>query len=142
MRQIRPDWLVFQMIDGQIVTRTRRNKSVQGEYIAGFLYLLVAIAGAFGMLYVPSRIIVAGNAEATANNIMASELLFRAGIVSNLICQTSFVFLVLALYRLLKGVNKTHALLMVTLVIVSVPIAFLNVLNQIAALLLWSGQIT
>jgi hypothetical protein len=47
--------------------------------------------------------------------------------------------LVLALYRLLKGVNPHQASLMVALVLVAVPIAFLNMLNPLAALLLLSG---
>ena len=47
--------------------------------------------------------------------------------------------MVLALYRLFKGVNKQHAALMVTLFVVSVPISFLNVLNDVAALVLVSG---
>jgi len=51
----------------------------------------------------------------------------------------SFIFVVLALYRLLKGVNEKHALAMVTLFLVSVPISCLNVLNNIAALVLVSG---
>ncbi|MEN8250496.1 MAG: DUF4386 domain-containing protein [Bacteroidota bacterium] len=107
--------------------------------IAGLLYLLMAITGAFGILYVPSNIIVHGDVTQTANNIITSESLFRMGIVSYLICQASFVFVVLALYHLLKGVNGKLALLMLALVIVAIPIAFLNMLNQIAALILLSG---
>ena len=102
------------------------NSNKQAARKAGFLYLVLAITSAFGMLYVPSKIIVAGDAAATVNNIMNSELLFRFGIMSNLIAQACFVFLVLALYQLLKEVNKKYALLMVTLVVVAVPIGFLN----------------
>jgi hypothetical protein len=108
--------------------------------IAGFWYLLMAITGPIGLLYVPSQLIVPGDATATANNIVASESLFRIGIVSCLLCQAAFIFLVLALYRLLKGVNQQHASLMVSLVLVAVPIAFLNMLNPLAALLLLSDD--
>ncbi len=45
----------------------------------------------------------------------------------------------LALYDLLKGVNRRHASLMVLLIVVSVPIAFLNEVNSIAALVLVRG---
>ena len=45
--------------------------------IAGALYLLMAVTGLFGIMYVPSTIIVSGDATATVNNILASELLFR-----------------------------------------------------------------
>lgn len=54
--------------------------------------------------------------------------------------QAIAVFLVLALYRLFKPVNEIHARLLVALgALVSVPIMFLNVLNEIAALMLVSG---
>jgi len=107
--------------------------------IAGLLYLLIAITGAFGIMYVPINIIVTGDATATANNIMESGLLYRLVIISNLISQTIFIFLVLALNSLLKEVNPRHAKLMVTLVTVAVPIAFLNTLNLVAAMILVSG---
>jgi Domain of unknown function (DUF4386) len=100
----------------------------------------MAITGPIGLLYVPSQLIVPEDATATANNIVASESLFRIGIVSCLLCQVAFIFLVLALYRLLKGVNQQHASLMVALVLVAVPIAFLNMLNPLAALLLLSDD--
>jgi hypothetical protein len=106
---------------------------------AGLLYLLVSIPGAFALIYVPSKLIVDGNATATANNIAASETLFRLGIAVQLISQALFIFVALALYDLLKGVNRRHASLMVTLIVVSIPIAFLNELNAMAALLLVRG---
>ncbi len=107
--------------------------------VAGLLYLLMGIPAAFSIMYVPRTLIVPGNATATANNILASEMLFRIGIVSELISATAFIFLVRALYRLLNGVSKTHASLMVTLVLVSVAIGFMNVPNEIAALTLLRG---
>jgi hypothetical protein len=100
---------------------------------AGLLYLAVAGTGGFSMLYVPS-LIVSGDAAATASNIAAHESMFRLGVVSGLVCQVAFIFLVLTLYRLFKGVNDTHASIMVALVMAAVPVAFLNMLNQLAAL--------
>jgi hypothetical protein len=117
----------------------KMNSINKAARIAGFWYLLMAITGPIGLLYVPSKLIVPGDAAATASNILASESLFRIGIVSNILCQIAFIFLVLALYRLLKGVNQQDASLMVVLVLVAVPIAFLNMLNPLAALLLLSG---
>jgi len=105
---------------------------------AGCLYLLLAVTGGFSMLYVPS-LVAPGDATTTASNIVRSETLFRIGIVSGLICQVVFIFLVLALYRLLKDVDNTHASVMVALVIAAVPVAFFNVLNQLAALHVLSG---
>jgi hypothetical protein len=106
--------------------------------VAGFLYLLLAVFSAFSILYIPS-LIVPGDAAVTVNNIMASESLYRISFVSGLIGQTVFILLVLVLYKLLKPVNKNHALLMVIFALVSVPIAMLNQLNQFAVLLLLSG---
>ncbi len=106
---------------------------------AGLLYLLMGIPAAFSIMYVPRTLIVRGNATATANSILASEMLFRAGIVAGLFASVGFILLVIALYRLLSGVNKTHASVMVTLGVVSATIGFLNELNNIAALTLLRG---
>jgi len=115
------------------------NSTKKTARIAGLLYLVNGITGFFGIVYVPSRLIVSGDAVATANNILASERLFRLGIVSELICAAEYVFLLWALYRLLSGVNKTHASLMVILGLVFIPIMCLNLLNEIAALTLVRG---
>jgi hypothetical protein len=114
------------------------NSAKATARIAGALYLLSSAAAGVPLLYIPT-LIVPGNAAATANNILASEISFRACIVSELIGATVFIFMVRTLYRLLNGVNKTDASLMVTLVLLSVPITFLNVLNEIAALALMHG---
>jgi len=100
--------------------------------IAGFLYLIMFPLGIFIAFYVPSILIVPGDAAITANNIMASESLFRLSIVSALIIQIINIFLVLVLYKLLKPVNKNHALLMVIFILLGAPIAMLSQLNQFA----------
>jgi hypothetical protein len=106
---------------------------------AGLLYVLTSILGFFAMGYVPDKLIVHGNATATANNITATETLFRLGIAGQLISQAGFIFVALALYDLLKGVNRRQALLMVILIVTSIPIAFVNELNSLAALALIRG---
>jgi len=107
--------------------------------VAGILYLLASIIGCFGLIYVPKTLVVSGDATATASHIRASETLFRLGIASELFGFTMFIFVVLALYRLFKSVNERHALAMAILLLVSIPISLLNVLNDIAALVLVSG---
>lgn len=107
--------------------------------IAGAVYLSLALTAPFSLIYVPSALIVRGNAAATASNILAHEMLFRLGIVADLISSVIFICLVIALDRLLSGVNKTHASLMVALVLVSAAVGFLNMLNYIAALTLFRG---
>jgi hypothetical protein len=106
--------------------------------IAGLLYLLMGVAAIFG-LNIPSGFIVRGDAAATANKIAASQLFYRFCVVSDLAAQILFVFLVLTLYQLLKGVNKRQATLMVALVLVQVPMAFANMLVGIVPLVLLNG---
>src|SRR5712692_55623 len=116
------------------------NQTRKRARVAGLLYLLIGITAPIGLVYVPSTLIVPGDATATADHIRASESLLRIGIASELFHQTIAIFLVLALYRLFKAVNETYAWQMVILgALVSVPIVFLNVLNEIAALVLVSG---
>lgn len=107
--------------------------------VAGLLYLLTSIPGAFCLLYIPSKFIVHGDAAATASKILNSELLFRVGIVAEVFSFIGFIFVVLALFRLLRGVNKTHAWLMAILMLAAIPISLVNVLNEIAALMLVRG---
>src|SRR6266446_10811180 len=106
---------------------------------AGLLYLLASIPAPFALIYVPNKLIVTGDATATANHVRASETLFRLGIASELLGFIIFIFVVLALYRLFKAVDKKHALAMAILLLISIPISLLNVLNEIAALILVSG---
>ena len=107
--------------------------------VAGAVYLSMAVTAPFSLIYIPRTLIMRGNATATANNILAHETLFRLGIVAELITSVIFVFVVMALYRLLSGVNKTHASLMVALVVVSAAVGFMNVLNSIVAFTLFRG---
>ena len=107
--------------------------------VAGAIYLSMVVTGPFSLMYVPGKLIVRGNAAATADNILAHETLFRFAILADLVGSVAFIFLGLALYRLLVGVNKTHASLMVALVLVSATIGFMNTLNDIAALTLFRG---
>jgi hypothetical protein len=108
--------------------------------IAGAVYLSLVLTAPFSLLYVPGKLIVRGNATATADNILTHETLFRVGIVGELLGAVIFILLGVALYRLLSGVNKTWAGLMVALVLVSAAVCFLNVLNNIAALTLFRGD--
>ncbi len=106
---------------------------------AGLLYLLLAIVGPINAIYLPSRFIVPGNATVTARNITDAELTYRLGILSGLVSHIIFLFLVLSLYHLLKDVDRTQARLMVAVVLVSLAVAFVNLLNQMAPLIFLSG---
>lgn len=88
--------------------------------------------GVFGILYIPSNIIVEGDLAATANAILYNELTYRLSILSALSVQVVQVFVVLALYKVLAPVSKSWAVIMVALILVAVPIAMLNEVNLLA----------
>jgi len=107
--------------------------------IAGLLYLLMIAVGLTRLLYIPNKLFVKGDAAATAANIAANSLLFRLGMAASLVGIVIFLFVALALYRLLSGVNNSLASLMVIFVIISVAIECVNVLTDAAALRLIRG---
>lgn len=116
------------------------HPTVKTARVAGAIYLLEILSGPFSLIYVPSTLIVSGNAAATAAKILAHETMFRLAILADLYSGVVSIFLVLALYRLLKDVDQYQAVLMVILGGVTVaPIFFLNALNWIAALVLVRG---
>jgi hypothetical protein len=115
------------------------HPTVKSARIAGALYLLLALIGIFDLLYVPSVIIVHGNATATANNILAHEGLFRVGIAADMISGLLFIIVAVALYRLLSDVNKSWAAIMVALVLISVTAGWAAEANNLAALSLVHG---
>jgi hypothetical protein len=117
-----------------MTTRTTERSLLIYTRVAAILYLVPFAP--FSLLYVPSRLVVSGDAAATASHIMASESLFRLAIVSNLLNAVCFIFVALLLYQVLKPVNKNMALLMVILNLLGVPILMLNELNRLAVLLL------
>lgn len=108
--------------------------------VAGFLYLLLVLAGPVRLIYIPSKLFVHGNAAATASNIAAHEWLFRLGIVADLFCAVILIFLALALYRLLKGVDQNLAVLIVILGgVMPALIDFVSVVSDAAALMVVRG---
>jgi len=89
-------------------------------------------------MYVPN-LIVPGDAATTANNIMASEGLFRIGIVSDSVIFLIEIGIVVVLYVLLKPVSKTLSLVAAFSRLAMTVIQGINLLNYSTALLLLSG---
>src|SRR4030042_4426859 len=116
-------------------TEMSPNKTAR---IAGFLFLILGICTGTSWAYLNS-IYIPDDALTTVNNIQASGWLYRLNFVSNLIGLIALLFSSYFLYKLLKSVNKDWARLMVLLVVVSTPIAILNLLNSFAPILLLSG---
>lgn len=106
---------------------------------AGLLYLVLAILGWFSLMYVPGRVIVRGDAAATAANLQAFEPLFRLGIAVGLVSTVSFMLLAWLFYRLFEGVSRLQASLLVILVLVQAPISFVNEVSSLGALLAARG---
>jgi hypothetical protein len=119
------------MSDQDLVMSPRREAR-----IAGMWYAVLAVLSMFGILFVDARLYVPGDAAATAARILADQWLYRLGIASTLVSQVAQVIVGLAFYRLFKSVDKGLARTMLALVIAMVPVAFLNMLNKFAPLIL------
>lgn len=94
---------------------------------AGFIYLITVIGGIFSLLYVPSQLMDWGNSAKTVSNIQASQLLYKLGIVAEIICYLAFLVLPLILYKLFQKINKDVSILMVLLVVVGVSISYVAI---------------
>jgi hypothetical protein len=81
--------------------------------VAGIWYLLLVLIGPLRLVYIPTKLFVEGNAAATVSNIAAHIWLFRFGIVADLAGAVVLIFLVMAFYRLFKGVDQNLAALVV-----------------------------
>jgi hypothetical protein len=109
--------------------------------LAGLLYFIWIMTAIYGIMYVPSKTIVQGDAVATANKILANEFIFRTGIINSIISSTVFVFIGLILYKLFRQVNEHQAKLLVALVIVQIPVVFFMEAFSITSLLLFKGEV-
>jgi hypothetical protein len=106
---------------------------------AGLLYLIIIVCGIFSEVFVRASLIVPGDATTTANNIMASEGLFRLGFASDSIVFLSDVALAVLLYVLFKPVSKTLAMIAAAFRLTQTAILGLNLLNHYAVLLVLGG---
>ncbi len=108
---------------------------------AGVLYLLVGIFGGFAQGFVYPKIYVAGDAAITAGNVLANAGLVRSGIVADLVQATVWIFVALALYRLLQPVNQSGASAMVVLAAIGAGITCLNAVFTFEALRVATGAV-
>jgi Domain of unknown function (DUF4386) len=102
--------------------------------IAGVLYLLVGIFGGFAEGFVDPKMYVAGNAAATAGNVVANAGLVHMGVVAHLVDGVFFVLTAVALYLLLNHVHKNAARVMVLFVALATGIICLNAVFQFEGL--------
>ncbi len=109
--------------------------------IAGVLYLVVAVVGGFAEGFVEPKMYVAGNAAATAGNVVANAGLVRLGVFADLLDQAFFVFVALTLYMLLKHVSENAARAMVVLVAIAAAIGSLNAVFEFEGLRIATGAV-
>jgi hypothetical protein len=107
--------------------------------VAGLLYLVPLFCGPFSMMYVPSVIVVRGDVSATAGRLLASEALFRAGLLSDAAVFLSEVTLTAVLYFLLQPAGKALALSAAFARLAMAVVQAVNLLPQLGALLLVHG---
>jgi hypothetical protein len=97
---------------------------------------MIIIAGALGEIFIRGKLIVSGDAVSTANNIMASQSLWRIGIAGDLLMHVCDIPLMLIFYVLLKPVNKNLALLAVLFNLIQTAVLVANKLNLLMPLFL------
>jgi len=103
--------------------------------IAGVLYLILILVGMFAEIFVRGKLIVAEDPTATANNIIASQLLWRIGIVADLIMHVCDIPIMLVIYLLLRPVNKNIAMLALLFNLIQTAVLVANKLNLVSALI-------
>lgn len=107
--------------------------------LVGILTLVIVFIAPFSMIYVPSTLIVAGDAAATAQNILTSEGLFRLGIASDALVFLIEIALTVLIYALLKPAGKTLSLIAAFARLAMTVAQGLNLLNLFFVLLLLGG---
>ena len=107
---------------------------------AGLMYILIAIIGGFSIGYLPTIILVEGDASATAQNLVENAGLFKLGIGADVLVFMMELILTIMLYQMLKKVNKTSSLIALFSRLAMGIIMGLNLLNYTMPLLLLNGS--
>jgi hypothetical protein len=111
--------------------------------IAGAMYLLTVASALFGEAFVRSSLLDGESAARTASNLIASNLLYRIGLVTDLLTFTGVVFLVWALYQLLREVDPRLAALALMFRLVELGVHFSAIgLGLVSLSLLAGGEYT
>jgi len=120
-----------------IIPNVSQHKAAK---VAGFMFLFSFIVPTLNWTFVLSKFIVAEDFVATAKNIIANEFLFRIGITIELIMSIGLIVLSLALYIILKPVNKNFALLALLLKLIEATVVATIVLTSFIALQVLNGD--
>lgn len=102
--------------------------------LAGFLYLLIIAGGLFAQAFVRERLIVAGDAAATAGNLLEHATLYRLGFGVHLAYLLCAIVLAVILYDLLRRVSASLGLLALCFDIVAITVEGMGLLDHLAPL--------
>lgn len=119
-----------------MATRTIETSPRVHARIAGILYLLIIVAGAFGQIFVRASLVVPGDAVSTAQSVIASQSLWRIGIAGDIMMHVLDIPLMVVLFLLLRPVNRTLALVVVLFNLTQTAVLVANKLNLVMPLLL------
>ena len=104
--------------------------------VGGLIYLAIIFLGLFGEAMVRESVVVSGNAEATLQNLKASQMLWRLSIVGDLVMHILDVPLIVIMYYLLKPVDRLLALVATVANVVQTAVLAANKLTLVVPLLL------
>jgi hypothetical protein len=107
--------------------------------MAGWLYLVVIAAGFFAEFYSRAALTVRGNAAATTHNILAHEMLFRAGLAADIAGTAAYVAITAILYVLFKPVSRTISLTAACFSLVGCAGMGADMLTHVAPMILLGG---
>jgi hypothetical protein len=126
---------------GSIAAERAREESAEGSparkaRIAGMLYLIVIVGGIFAEIGVRARLVVIGDAAATAQNILSHAMLYRVGFAVEVFYLLCNVPINLLLYDLFGFIHRRTALLMLAFSFVGTAIEGVSLLAHYAPLVI------
>lgn len=117
-------------VEGADPTAPRRFSTAR---TAGVLYLIIIACGLFAEIGVRSQLIEPGDPSATAQNIIDSPMLFRAGLAADIVMFIADVAIAVVLYQLLRPLGRTMSLLAAAFRMTQTAVIGLNLLNMFQA---------
>lgn len=126
-------------MSSDLANKTQQSSPRAYARAAGVLYLIIIVFGIFSEVVVRASLIVPGDATATAQNILASEGLFRIGFAGDTIVFLSDVAIAVLFYVLFRPVSRTLSLMAMAFRLIQTAIIGLNLLNHYAALIVLNG---
>jgi hypothetical protein len=131
---------INEMTNIVIQEKEKMSANKKTARIAGVLFLMMVVFGIVAEIFFRQKLFVPSDIATTANNILANEFLFRAGIISDMLMSLSYLLTALVLYSLLSSVNKNMAAAMVVFATAGSILLLFNILNELAPLYILSGN--